>query len=114
MVPGEGDGVFHVRFADAGQFLTVFRRDIVNGGLFISTLHPGRLQEVVSVELHPPGPWAEPIRLRARVVHRREPDGAGGGANLLAGMGVEVLDPQILSERLRPLVDRLLAGVEPD
>jgi PilZ domain-containing protein len=104
-----GDGVFSVRFPSPEEFLEVYRRDILQGGLFVSTLHPARLQEVVTVELHPPLPGAEPILLRARVVQRFEPqtgDGTGG-PNLLSGMGLELIDLPALVERLQPLVHRL-------
>ena len=94
-------GVFTVRFPNSRHFLEVFERDIKNGGLFVSTRFPGRLAEVVTIELHPPD--SEPIRVRARVVQRFEPH----GASLLAGMGVELLDSQGIYEQLRPVAARL-------
>lgn len=108
-VPVGGERVFSVRFAGAAQFLDIFRRDIANGGLFVSTPEPARLQEVVTIDLHPPAPRAQAIRCRARVVHRAEPPPAAGlgGPNLLAGMGVELLETQAVCERLRPLVEKL-------
>ena len=112
--PPGGERVFNVRFAGAAQFLEVFRRDLANGGLFVATPEPARLQEVVTIDLHPPEPGAPAIRCRARVVHRAEPRPMSGlgGPNLLAGMGVELLDTQAVCERLRPLIERL--GERPD
>lgn len=102
--PREGEGTFAVHFLNPGEFLEVYRRDIVNGGLFVSTRFPGRLQETVHVELHPPFPNARPVLVRARVVQRFEPSGDAFGANLLSGMGVELLDLPGVVERLQPYV----------
>lgn len=97
--------VFSLHFASATDFLGVFRRDLVNGGLFVATGRPGRLGEVVSIDLHPPSPGARPVRLHARVVKRFEPQ-QGSGA-LLVGMGVELLDLPGALARLQPLVAQL-------
>lgn len=102
--PHEGMGTFAVRFLSPAEFLEVYRRDIVNGGLFVSTRYPGHLQEMVSVELHPPFANARPVVVRARVVQRFEPAGDAFGPNLLAGMGVELLDLQSVVESLQPYV----------
>ncbi|HEX4965187.1 MAG TPA: PilZ domain-containing protein [Thermoanaerobaculia bacterium] len=103
-----GEGTFSVRFASAEEFLEVYRRDILQGGLFVSTLHPARIQESVTVELLPPLDSAEPILLRARVVQRFEPHSSeAGGLNLLSGMGLELLDLPALVEQLQPIVQRL-------
>lgn len=106
-MPSEGTGTFSVHFLSPDEFLEVYRRDIVNGGLFVSTRFPGRLQETVSVELHPPFPQARAVLVRARVVQRFEPAGDAFGPNLLAGMGVELLDLPNVVERLQPFVERL-------
>lgn len=103
---GTGGGTFAIRFAGPEEFLEVFRRDIQQGGLFVSTLFPARLQESVLVELHPPVPEGEPVLLRARVVQRFEPH-AEGSVNLLAGMGLELLDLPAVIQKLQPIVDRL-------
>lgn len=103
---GTGGGTFAIRFEGPEEFLEVFRRDIQQGGLFVSTLYPARMQESVLVELHPPLPGGEPVLLRARVVQRFEPH-AGGAVNLLAGMGLELLDLPTVIQKLRPIVDRL-------
>ena len=102
--PAGGPGVFTVHFPSPRHFLDVFERDIKNGGLFVSTRFPGRLGEMVTIELHPSD--AEPILVHARVVQRFEPH----GASMLAGMGVELLDAPGVCERLRPIVARLAGG----
>lgn len=105
--PADGGGAFTMGFAGPSEFLETYQRDILNGGLFVSTRYPGRLQETVRIELRPPLPGASPITLRARVVQRFEPQEGSFGPNLLAGMGVEILDlPAVLVE-LRPIVERL-------
>lgn len=103
--PRDGGGTFAVHFLSPSEFLEVYRRDIVNGGLFVSTRYPGRLQETVNVELYPPFPQAEPVLVRARVVQRFEPSGDSFGPNLLSGMGVELLDVHGVVERLQPFVN---------
>jgi PilZ domain-containing protein len=101
-------GAFSLRFSEPDEFLEVYRRDILQGGLFVSTLYPARLQETVSVELFPPIPAAPPVLVKARVVQRFEPrPGDFSGNNLLAGMGLELLELPALVERLRPIVRRL-------
>jgi len=49
--PVEAAGAFTVQFLGPAEFVQVFERDIVNGGLFVSTRYPGRLQEVINVEI---------------------------------------------------------------
>ena len=102
-------GVVKVTFASPREFLEVYRRDLVHGGLFISTLYPGRLNETIEVELCPPGVDSPSVRLRARVVHRVEPrsNDLSGAPNLLAGMGVEILDLPAALARLAAVADRL-------
>lgn len=99
-------GSFTVRFSGVEEFLEVYRRDILQGGLFVSTLYPARLQETVSVEMFPPGPVVQPILVRARVVQRFEPH-ADTGTNLLSGMGLELLELPALLAALGPVVRRL-------
>jgi hypothetical protein len=103
--PPVQQGMFAVHFLNPGEFLEVYRRDIVNGGLFVSTRFPGRLQETVNVELHPPFPNARPVLVRARVVQRFEPSGDTFAPNLLAGMGVELLDLPSVVESLQRYVE---------
>jgi PilZ domain len=102
-------GAFSVRFSGAKEFMEVYRRDILQGGLFVSTRYPARLQEAVNVELYPPLPYAEPILVRARVVQRFEPT-ADSGPNLLSGMGLELLELPALIQRLEPVIQRLRVG----
>jgi len=104
--PVESAGAFTVQFLGPTEFIHVFERDIVNGGLFVSTRYPGRLQEVINVELLPPLPHAEPVVFRARVVQRFEPHGKDFGPNLLSGMGVEILELPVLLTRLLPVIER--------
>ncbi|HET9212031.1 MAG TPA: PilZ domain-containing protein [Thermoanaerobaculia bacterium] len=99
-------GSFTVRFSGVEEFLEVYRRDILQGGLFVSTRYPARLQETVSVELYPPGLVVDPVLVRARVVQRFEPQ-SESGPNLLSGMGLELLDVPSLLERLSPVIERL-------
>jgi PilZ domain len=96
---------FTVRFASAKDFLGIYERDIVNGGLFVATSRPGRIRELVRIELHPPGPSSSPIQLPARVVQRFEPE-PGSGA-ILVGMAVELLDLPGALGRLRPIAEGL-------
>lgn len=96
---------FTVRFASAKDFLGIYERDIVNGGIFVATSRPGRIRELVRIEIHPPGPSASPIQLPARVVQRFEPE-PGSGA-ILVGMAVELLDLPAALGRLRPIVEGL-------
>jgi len=99
-------GTFNVRFSGIDEFLEVYRRDLLQGGLFVSTRYPARLQETVSVELYPPVSSLPPVLLRARVVQRFEP-GLDSGPNLLSGMGLELLEVAELIAALKPVVARL-------
>jgi hypothetical protein len=107
-IAGSG-GSFIVSFSSVDEFLEVYRRDILQGGLFVSTRYPGRLQETVTVELHPPVPLAEPILVRARVVQRFDPGNDPHRPNLLSGMGLELIDLPALVEKLQPVVQRMRA-----
>lgn len=100
-------GAFSVRFSGVEEFMEVYRRDILQGGLFVSTRYPARLQETVTVELHPPLPFAEPLLVRARVVQRFEPSESGASPNLLAGMGLELMDLPALMGKLQQVVQRM-------
>lgn len=110
--PIEGSGLFKVGFLGPKEFLEIFQRDIVNGGLFVSTRQPSRLQETVRIEIWPPIPGFAPVTVRARVVQRFEPQEGSFGPNLLAGMGVEILDVANVLEELRPVVERLRGSQE--
>jgi hypothetical protein len=105
--PTDGGGAFSMGFLGPSEFLEIFQRDIVNGGLFVSTRYPGRLQEIVRIELRPPVPGVSSVFLSARVVQRFEPQEGSFGPNLLAGMGVEILDLPVVLVELRPIVAKL-------
>ena len=87
---------FAVRYASLDDLRRTYERDIQNGGLFISTQTPAERGDVVVIEIRPPEELGAAFRLRARVVHTFERGTQGGTheANLLAGMGVEWLDPE--------------------
>jgi hypothetical protein len=103
-----GKRVVPVRFDDASAFLSVFHRDIQSGGLFVSSAEPAELNEVVWVELHLPLADARPELFQARVVQRFEPEAAvGTGANILAGMALQLLDPERAVSTLRPLLAKI-------
>jgi len=93
-----------VRFTSIEQFLSVYERDLRRGGLFVSTPEPARIGDLVDIELHLPAPLVGKVRLRARVVHRIDPQGGEGmgGPNLLAGIGVELLDRSAALSALEP------------
>lgn len=95
---------YTVQYRSPAELKTAFERDIAQGGLFITTPAPAPLQKVVSIEISVFGVFLPAVRVLARVVHRTEP-GAGDNANLLAGMGLELLDPEQAKEALRPLVE---------
>jgi PilZ domain len=101
--------IFTVRFASAKDFLGIYERDIVNGGLFVATSRPAGMRELVRIELYPPGPSASPIQLPARVLQRFEPQ-PGSGA-ILVGMAVELLDLPAALDRLRPIAAGLASLV---
>jgi hypothetical protein len=103
-----GLGRYSVEFASVRDFLEVFRRDILNGGLFVPTRYPAKIQEVVEVDLQPPELMVPPVRVKARVVQRFAPHSDDlDGTNLLSGMGLELLDLPVVVEKLRPMVARL-------
>lgn len=87
---------FAIRYATLDDLRRTYERDIVKGGLFVSTPDPADRGDVVMIEIRPPAEAGSPFRLRARVVHTFERGTQGGmnEDNLLAGMGVEWLDPE--------------------
>jgi Tfp pilus assembly protein PilZ len=108
--PVTGRAVVAVEFIDRSAFLSVYHRDIAQGGLFVSTANPAELHAVVTIELRPPIPGVGAFRFEARVVHRFEPDAAvGDGRNLLAGMGVQFLEPDRVRAALAPILAQLRA-----
>ncbi len=100
-----------VRFSSVEQFQSVYERDLRQGGLFVATPRPAPIGDLVEIELHLPEPLIGTVRLRARVVHRIDPQGGEGmgGPNLLAGIGVELLDRAAALAALAPY----LSGAPP-
>jgi hypothetical protein len=83
---------YTVRFPSDGSFRQSYERDVVQGGLFVATRFPAPMGRKVMLEIHPPG--GEPFRLEAEVVQSVPPTPSEDGSiNLLAGMGVQFLDP---------------------
>jgi Tfp pilus assembly protein PilZ len=105
--PGEAPlpaGSYRMRFTDRQQLKEVYARDLATGGLFIPTDQPAALNAVVTVEVSVADASAAPVRLEARVVHRLDPgmpDGTSG--NLMAGIGVEILNLERALQALRAL-----------
>lgn len=91
------EGVYRLHFQDRQQFLAAFERDLSTGGLFVPSQEPATLNDVVTVEIRVAE--APPVRFQARVVHRAEPS----GGNLMAGMGVELLNFEKTLVALRSL-----------
>ncbi len=104
---------FRVRYPTLESFLEVYRRDISTGGLFVPTGKPAPLNEVVTIAIGLQGDPMEPLQLKARVVHRLEPNGTDmvQGANLMSGMGVELLDPAGARETVGALLRQLGADL---
>ncbi len=100
-----------VRFSSVEQFLAVYERDLRQGGLFVSTAEPARIGDAVEIELHLPEPLSGHVLLQARVVHRIDSrEGVGmEGPNLLAGIGVELID----SKRALAVLQPYLLGARP-
>ena len=98
------EGVFQLHFADHQQFLVTYRRDLSTGGLFIPSDEPAPLDEVVKVELQVAA--AAPVQFEARVVQRFEP----GDGNLMAGMGVQLLNFENTLVALKALAASLEQG----
>jgi hypothetical protein len=105
---GSEDRVYRVYFENSRHFLQVFVNDIGAGGLFVATQNPAQLDELITVELFPPGKDSRVERLEARVVRRHESDtSSGSGGPQTPGMGVAFTDPSSVVRRLRPHVERL-------
>ncbi len=103
------EGVFRALYDDRKSFLEVYHRDLATGGLFIATDRPAQVDEVVVIELVITGSGQPPLRFEGKVVYRVEPTTPGSDAapNLMAGMGVELVDFQATSAKLASLARRL-------
>ena len=92
----------------SGEFLDVYRRDILQGGLFVSTRYPGPpagdgQRGAPSAPSRPPSPsWCGRGSSSASI-----PCGDPHSPNLLAGMGLELIDLPALVEKLQPVVRRM-------
>jgi len=113
--PDDGDDTplpanqtYPLMFDKPSDFLTVFHRDIVNGGLFVSTSRPARLYEQVVVALHLPGDEKRVVQAEARVVQVVEPRPTAGGRTH-GGMGLELLDTDRVLRKLRSVVEGMRA-----
>jgi Tfp pilus assembly protein PilZ len=104
---GEDEGLYRLRFDSPAQFLKVARSDLAHGGLFVPTPRPAPLDHPVTVEVELPVPGLRPVRLAARVVQRVDPASGGGKPNLLAGMGVQLEDPEAARKAFLPALESL-------
>jgi Tfp pilus assembly protein PilZ len=94
---------YALAFASADDFLAVYRRDVANGGLFVTAERPARLDERVAVDLLLPGAGAPAVRVEGRVVQVVEPRPLASGRTA-GGMGLELVDPDDVVRRLAPHV----------
>ena len=85
-------GTFRLRFPSKEGFLAAYQRDISTGGLFVPTAKPAAFNENITIQIEIARSGLTPLRLEARVVHSLEPEQVIGGSNLMAGMGVELLN----------------------
>ena len=97
------EGVYRAFYADREQFLQIYERDVKTGGLFVSTDRPAEVGEVVTVKVVVAGSGLRPLRLRGKVVHSVEP----GEGNLMAGMGLELLDLARTVRKIDLMVERI-------
>lgn len=93
--------LFSIRFESGEDFLSAFRRELQHGGIFIKTKHPPGVDEEVTVEIQPPS--EKPIRLPARVVSRRSPEGEPDPRSP-PGINVDFKDLKTALEELRRLL----------
>jgi Tfp pilus assembly protein PilZ len=88
---------FPVRFESQDQLFDSWDKDLQYGGLFVSTAAPAALDSEVELVLQLPHRNGSGLHLKARVVHVHEPESGSRQENLLAGMGVHVIDPEALA-----------------
>jgi len=94
---------YSLAFATGDDFLATYRRDLLNGGLFVTTDRPARLNDRVHVDLRLPGAGAPTLRVEGRVVQVVEPRPLASGRTA-GGMGLELVDPDQVVHRLAPHV----------
>ncbi|MEM1204436.1 MAG: hypothetical protein AAGN66_14480, partial [Acidobacteriota bacterium] len=97
-----GSGGFTIRFQSIDEIRRLYERDLVHGGMFVSTLTPPEMGQMLAIELRLPG--GDSVRFHARVVQRFEPR-AADETNLLSGVGVELVDPERAQLAVRALLD---------
>ena len=97
---------YELRYETPKEFLAAYRRDLVNGGLFVATSDPASLYATVTVQLHLPPPVRQEFRFEARVVQTVEGGQLPGGGGI-GGVGLEVLDTDRVLRDLQPVVDLL-------
>lgn len=94
---------YSLAFATGADFLATYRRDLLNGGLFVTTDRPARLNDRVLVDLRLPGAGAPTLRVEGRVVQVVDPRLLASGRTA-GGMGLELVDPDQVVHRLAPHV----------
>jgi Tfp pilus assembly protein PilZ len=94
-----GPATYALTFATAADFLATYRRDLLNGGLFVTTDRPARLNERVAVDLLLPGASAPTVRVEGRVVQVVDPRPLASGRTA-GGMGLELVDADAVIARL--------------
>lgn len=92
---GLDEGIYRLQIPTRRQFREILQHDLMTGGLFVPTPNPPPLNEKITIDLSIGESAAPPVRFGARVVYRIEPSGPDGaiGGNLMAGVGVDLLDP---------------------
>ena len=100
---GAPAATYSLSFESAADFLATYRRDLLNGGLFVTTSRPAKLQDRVAVDLRLPGPGAPTLRVEGRVVQVVDPRPLASGRTA-GGMGLELVDPDAVVARLAPHV----------
>jgi Tfp pilus assembly protein PilZ len=90
---------YSLAFATGSDFLATYRRDLLNGGLFVTTDSPARLNDRVAVDLRLPGASAPTVRVEGRVVQVVDPRPLASGRTA-GGMGLELIDPDAAISRL--------------
>ncbi len=96
---------YRVTFRGPEHFRRVVARDLVTGGLFLTTEEPPAIDEWVTVEIAAPGE-STPVIASARVVYCREARTVDGAPNLLSGVGVELVDKERILAALENAVAR--------
>ncbi len=100
-----GGARFRLRYPHEEALRQAIVRDLSAGGLFVPTIEPAALHAVVAIEVGiGDRPGAEIV---GRVVHRIDPHGPDGSMtspNLMAGMGIQVLDPDAARRALEALL----------